>query len=95
MDVLFYLTIISLGAFIGYKELFSKKLSMKLAKIQNICLLFLLFLMGVKIGINEEILKSFPTLGFSAILISLFSIIFSVLFVRLISKYISNSGKES
>ncbi len=92
--ILLYVVIISIGAFIGYKNLFSKGIMNKLDKIQHICLLFLLFIMGVKIGINEEILKAFPRLGFSALIISSMSIIFSILGVRLISKYINSSKKE-
>lgn len=93
MRVFLYLIIISIGAYVGYKDLFLKKLSNKLNAIQHTCLLFLLFIMGIKIGINKEIVKTFPKLGFSALIISIFTIVFSVLGVKIISRYILTSRK--
>lgn len=93
MRILLYVVIISGGAFLGYKELLSKKLISKLDIIQYLCLLFLLFLMGFKIGINRSILLSFHKLGLNAMVISLLSIIFSILGVKLVSKYLYSSKK--
>ncbi|RKD27912.1 Membrane protein of unknown function [Caminicella sporogenes DSM 14501] len=94
MRILLYLAIISLGAYIGFKELVPKKISGKVSSIQYVCLLFLLFVMGVKIGTNKEILRLFPKLGFTALIISIFSIIFSILGVKVISKYMNVSKEE-
>ncbi|SKC69616.1 LysO family transporter [Maledivibacter halophilus] len=88
MKILLYIMIILLGALFGYKDLVSEKIFSKISTIQYICLLFLLFVMGIKIGINKEVLSSFHKLGFSAIIISIFSIGFSVLGVKLISNFI-------
>lgn len=93
MRILLYVAIIGIGSLIGYKDYFSKDFMSKLDKIQHFCLLLLLFIMGVKIGINEEILKAFPRLGLNALIISSFSIIFSVIAVRIISKYVISTKK--
>lgn len=93
MRILLYIVIISLGALIGYKDLVSEKVFSKTSFIQYICLLFLLFVMGIKIGINKEVLMSFHRLGLSAVIISVFSIAFSVLGVKSISKFIKPEKK--
>ncbi|WP_432401076.1 LysO family transporter [Wukongibacter sp. M2B1] len=93
MRILLYILIISIGALIGYKELVSEKLLNKMSSIQYFCLLFLLFVMGIKIGVNRNVLMSVHKLGFTAIVISVFSIAFSILGVKLISKYITAEKK--
>ncbi len=93
MRILLYIGIISMGAMVGYKELVSEKVFSKMGTIQYMCLLFLLFVMGIKIGINENVLLSFHKLGFTAIVISFFAISFSILGVKLISKYIIEEKK--
>lgn len=88
MKILLYIGIITLGALFSYKDLVSEKIFSKISSIQYICLLFLLFVMGIKIGVNKEILLSFHKLGFNAVVIAVFSVGFSVLGVKLISKFI-------
>lgn len=86
--LLLYLGILILGAYIGFKDKISEKLKSQLNNIQNICLLFLLFIMGVKIGIDENVIASFFTIGLKAIIISIFTVSFSILGVFLVSKFI-------
>lgn len=93
MRILLYIVIISLGALVGYKELVSEKILKKMSTIQYVCLLFLLFVMGVKIGINKSILMSVHKLGFTAVVISFFSIFFSILGVKLVSRFINSEKK--
>ncbi len=93
MRILLYIVIISIGTLVGYKELVSEKLFSKMSSIQYFCLLFLLLVMGIKIGANKNVLMSVHKLGFTAIIISIFSIAFSILGVKLISKYIKAEKK--
>ena len=44
--------------------------------------------MGITIGINEEVISNLFSIGFKAIIMSLFTVSFSVICVRLISKFI-------
>lgn len=93
MRILLYIVIITIGAIVGYKELVSEKIFSKMSTIQYMCLLFLLFVMGIKIGINKNVLLSFHKLGLTAVVISFFSISFSILGVKLISKYVTAEKK--
>ncbi len=83
-----YLGILIVGGFFGYKGYGGKKLDSKLGAIQTICLLFLLFIMGLKMGLDEKVISSFFELGFQAIVISIFTITFSVLLVKLVKGFV-------
>jgi uncharacterized membrane protein YbjE (DUF340 family) len=90
------LVIILLGAWFGYSDKLSfkfinkKRLFDKIAKLQYFSLLFLLFIMGVNIGINKEIISAFYKLGYQALVLAVFSVAFSIIGVKLISGFIIN-----
>lgn len=86
--LLLYLGILIIGGFFGYKGFGGEKLNSKLGIIQNICLLFLLFIMGLRMGLDEKVISSFSELGFQALVISIFTITFSVVFVKLIKGFV-------
>ncbi|MBS4535366.1 LysO family transporter [Clostridium sp. D2Q-14] len=94
LRLIMYLVIIFLGGIVGYKRLVHKNIMGKMNLIQSICLLFLLFIMGIKIGGNEDVTSSFFRLGFQAIIISIFSIALSILFIMIIKKFMINDGEK-
>ncbi|KAB3527615.1 LysO family transporter [Alkaliphilus serpentinus] len=94
MNILLYLLILILGAIIGLKGKLKGNIKNRIATVQNLALLFLLFIMGVKIGLEKEILLSLNTIGFQGLILALFSIIFSVLGVKLVSATILKKNKE-
>ncbi|MTI48964.1 LysO family transporter [Sporosalibacterium faouarense] len=85
--LILYLGILIIGGLVGYKELAGTKIINKLNHIQSGALLFLLFVMGVRIGLDEKVISSFFKLGFQAIILSIFSIVCSVLLVRFVVKF--------
>ena len=91
-DLIKYLGILFIGALIGYKDLVKGKLGDNLGLIQDICLLFLLFTMGITIGLNEEVVNNILGLGFKALVISICTIIFSILSVRVIKGLVITKG---
>ncbi len=92
--LLLYLGILILGAYIGFKDKISEKLKSRLGTIQNICLLFLLFIMGIKIGIDENVINSFLSIGVKAFIMSIFTVGFSIIGVFLVSKFIIGKVKK-
>lgn len=89
-----YLSILTIGGFIGYKKGLKNEIANKIDTIQGVCLLFLLFIMGVRMGLDDKVISSFLKLGYQAAIISVFSIVFSVIFVRFVSKYITKNSEE-
>lgn len=94
LRLMLYLGILLLGGIIGYKDKISKNIEANLNIIQNISLLFLLFIMGVTIGINEEIISNLFSIGIRAGIISLSSILFSIIGVKIVSKHVLTEGDK-
>ncbi len=85
--LLLYIALLLVGMFMSKKNLFSEKIIDSIGKIQMVCLLLLLFAMGINLGMNDEILRSFATIGLKGIAFDLITIIFSVLFVHLLVRF--------
>ncbi|QXM06538.1 LysO family transporter [Crassaminicella indica] len=92
--LMLYLFILAVGAFIGLKGNLKEQITSKINTIQALCLLFLLFIMGIKIGVDKKVLSSFFKLGYQAVILSAFSVFFSVLFIKLIKGYIIKDIKQ-
>lgn len=92
LRLLLYLGALIIGGILGKKFQLNKKLQSKLSLIQSLCLLFLLFIMGLKIGLDKNILSSFLNIGFKAFVINIFTVGFSVLGVFLVRKIIVKNG---
>ncbi|MGM0396696.1 MAG: LysO family transporter [Bacillota bacterium] len=92
--LLMYLAVILLGAIIGARAKIGENLSGRLGSIQTACLLLLLLVMGVKIGMDRDVIDSFFSIGFSAIVISVFTVGFSILGVKLVSGYVTGGRKQ-
>lgn len=73
------LALMTLGIFIGWflhkKEKFLKIVS----ELTNWAIYLLLFLLGLSVGTNEKILRNFDTIGYQAIVITIFAVLGSVL----------------
>lgn len=94
VTLLKYLGILVLGGIIGYRFKLSPKIEIRLNTIQTICLLFLLFVMGITIGINDEVISNLFTIGLKSAIISVFTVGFSILFVHFVKKFISMEEKK-
>ena len=86
LRLLLYLGVLLIGGIIGGKLKIIENIYKNLGKIQNISLLFLLFVMGVSIGINDKIISNLISIGFKAGIISIFTIIFSIIAVYIVKK---------
>jgi uncharacterized transporter YbjL len=93
MRILLYILIIIAGALISSRGLLNKVVEKNLAKLQYASLLLLLFIMGVNIGINDQIINTFGKLGLQAIVLSLTSIVLSVAAVKLVAVYFKHREK--
>ncbi len=93
-DLVKYLGILFIGGVFGYKNIIKGKLADNLGTIQNICLLFLLFVMGISIGMNDEVVNNILEVGVQALVISVCTIVFSVLFIRIVKRFVKIKGGE-
>lgn len=95
MRMLLYLGMLLIGILIGYKEIAHRKLLDGLDKLQMAALILLLFVMGVRIGADENVMASIEIIGFKAFVYALITILFSVFFVWLYEKKFMRGGNKS
>lgn len=79
--LLLYLGVLIIGIIIGSKDLFGTKIYSKLDKGQTLSVLGLLFVMGLRIGLDKKIVASIGTIGIGAALVAIMTVGFSILFV--------------
>lgn len=73
------------GFLVGFKSKINEKMVKVNSTIQTLCLVLLIFVMGMGIGMNKEVLNNLSTLGLKAILFAVISSVGSVLVVYLFS----------
>ena len=83
LDIFIYVCIILFGVFLVRKKLFPERLLKKVLLLQSLSLYLLLGAMGYKIGSDDRLISNLHILGVKALVISVFTIIFSIIFVKL------------
>ncbi|MEA5084584.1 MAG: LysO family transporter [Lachnospiraceae bacterium] len=73
------------GFVVGFKSNINEKMVKVNSRMQTLCLVLLIFVMGIGIGMNKEVLNNLSTLGLKAILFAVISIAGSVFVVYLFS----------
>lgn len=82
LDIFIYVCIILFGVFLVRKKLFPEKLLKKVSLLQSLSLYLLLGAMGYKIGSDDKLISNLHILGVKALIISVFAIVFSIIFVK-------------
>lgn len=82
-SILLYLGLLIVGGLLSYKGLVHKELYHRLDIVQLICLFVLLFTMGLRIGMDDQVIDAFAQIGLHASIFAAFTVIGSVLFVML------------
>ena len=83
LDIFIYVCIILFGVFLVRKKLFPEKLLKKVSLLQSLSLYLLLGAMGYKIGSDDRLISNLHILGVKALIISVFAMVFSIIFVKL------------
>jgi len=86
--IILYLAVLMVGGFIGSRKLEKTRFLKHSDLFLSGALLLLIFMMGVKIGLDEMVIASFRTIGYQAIVLVLFSIFFSTMGVKLVAGYV-------
>jgi hypothetical protein len=92
--LIMYLAVIMLGALVGARASLGDQLKKRLGSIQTACLLLLLGVMGVKIGMDQGVIDSFLQIGYRAVVMSIFTISFSILGVLLVKRFVTGGGAK-
>ncbi|MDD3839947.1 MAG: LysO family transporter [Clostridia bacterium] len=84
--MIYYLVFIAIGWIIGYLDIIPNNMGEGISKAQFICLLFILFIMGLKIGLDATIINSWDSIGFKAFVLACGSILGSLFLTRIVAK---------
>lgn len=87
-----YLAAIGVGVLIGVKSGDDNFIIKHRNAILTVVLLSLLFIMGIKIGMDDAVIESFVVIGYKAVLIGVFAIIGSLLAVMSIKRFVKGGG---
>ncbi len=89
------LGLMTLGMIIGVSIRHKKKVIKQVNKLVTISVYLLLFLLGISVGLNDELVSNLDTLGVHALIITLMAVLGSVLLASLVYHlYFRNSNHE-
>lgn len=83
-DIFIYVCIMVFGAILVRKNFLPKFILKKISILQTLSLYILLGAMGLKIGADKDLIKSLHILGLKSFIIAILTIIFSIIFVKLV-----------
>ena len=88
LDLILYLALVALGAFLGSRPQIQSLPMPWLGRFQTAALLLLIVTLGAELGANEEIISSLGTIGLNALAVTLTSMVGSMLAVHALRKYL-------
>jgi len=84
--ILLYFGLLALGWLLSNKGYIHKKLMGKISSIQSLFLFILIFTMGIRLGMDEQVVSSIGQIGVKAAVFAIITAGFSVIFVFLARK---------
>lgn len=84
--ILLYFGLLAVGWILSSKGLINKKISGKISHLQTVVLFGLIFVMGVSVGMDEQVFSSIGKIGFMAAAFAITTSGFSMLLVYVARK---------
>lgn len=86
LRVLLYFGLLAVGWLLSNKGFIHDKLVGKISHIQTVILFGLIFIMGVRVGMDEQVISSIGQIGIMAFVFALVTALVSMLFVYVVRK---------
>ncbi|WP_313342269.1 DUF340 domain-containing protein [Sedimentibacter sp.] len=86
LRILLYFGLLAVGWLLSSKGLIHNNLMKKISGIQAVILFGLIYVMGVRVGMDEQVLSSIGKIGLTAAVFAAITVAFSILFVYLLRK---------
>lgn len=84
--IFLYFGLMAVGWLLSSRNLIHKKLMNRIALVQTVFLFGLIFVMGIRVGMDEQVISSIGEIGLKAFIFAVFTCSFSVLFVHIARK---------
>ncbi len=81
--ILLYFGLLAVGWMLSNRGCISEKIMKRISSIQTVFLFILIFVMGVRLGMDEHVVASIGQIGFKALVFAIFTAGFSIMFVFL------------
>ena len=91
--VLLYLILLIIGGLLSYYGIIHDKLLRKAGKMQMVFLYMLIFVMGLRLGLDKKVLDAIGSIGLKAAFFAISTSIFGILFVFIVDKIIIKNDK--
>ena len=88
------LVLFAAGIVIGYLVKHNEKLVKTNDHLTNIAIYLLLFLLGINVGSNDQIIRNFEVIGLNSLLVSIFAVAGSIFCAWIIQNLIFRKGNE-
>jgi len=82
------------GGFISVRGFLKPGVEKQADRLLNGSLFVLIFMMGIKIGMDENVVNSFRTIGIQALVLSVSSVAFSIVGVRMVAAYVLRGEED-
>ncbi len=95
--MLYAVLIMLLGIVVGWvlrDKSFVKNISKKVSLVVTISVCLLLFVMGIRIGLDENIVQGFTKIGIVALVIFLSVIITTLFIIKRLTKFLDKNSNE-
>lgn len=79
--ILLYISLMAAGWMLSSKGFIHNKIIEKISHLQTSMLFVLIFVMGISVGMNEQIISSIGKIGLTSAVYALFTTGFSIIFV--------------
>lgn len=86
LRILLYFGLLAVGWLLSSKGFIHEKLVGKISYIQTVILFGLIFIMGIRVGMDEQVISSIGQIGITAAVFAIITASFSILFVYVARK---------
>ncbi len=86
LRILLYFGLLAIGWLLSNKGYIKEKFLIRISNIQSFFLFILIFIMGIRLGMDKQVVASIGQIGIKAAVFALFTAGFSVIFVYLTRK---------
>jgi uncharacterized membrane protein YbjE (DUF340 family) len=92
--IFLYLILLIIGGILSYKGIIHDKLLKRAGQMQMLFLYMLIFVMGMRLGMDDKVLEAIGTIGFRAGIFALVTAVGGVLGVFIVDRTIIKSRKR-
>ena len=83
-----YIALVIVGAFLGSRKALRSRPLVWVGKLQFVALMILIVTLGVNLGANDEVVSSLGQIGLSALVITVFAMAGSLIFLTLLRRFV-------